>query len=215
MTYIGIEGSSYVGKTTTIERLGSRGYSVVPEYDQFGPFPESDNSFEGLSSVVEHLVGLERRRTSLLESFAVHKNIFSDRTPISFLTFEDMKSLTARTSDQREIHARTSDYAKARLISEISKGNIILPEGIAVMELSEKRSFESRVRRRGITSVSELARFGIQKYIANRTVEYAAELIGSSSTTLVKADGIDADELADNMIDFASKISEKSGEWTK
>jgi hypothetical protein len=209
MTYIGIEGSSYVGKTTTIDKLRDRGYSIIPEYDQFGPFPESDDSYDGRCNVIEHFINLERSRTTLLGSFAISGNVFSDRTPISFLTFEDMKSFTAKTTDQQGIHRRTSDYAKTRLVSEISKGNIVLPEGIAVMELSAKRNFEERVRERGVTSVHELASFDIQKYITNRAVVHAAEFIGSTRTTLVQADGADTEELADSMLRFTSKISER------
>jgi hypothetical protein len=209
MTYIGIEGSSYVGKTTTIDKLRDRGYSIIPEYDQFGPFPESDNSFDGLCTVVEQLINLERRRTTLLGSFAIRGNVFSDRTPISFLTFEDMKSFTAKTVGQQVIHSKTKDYAKTRLVSEISKGNIVLPDGIAVMELSAKSNFEGRVAERGMMSVQELARFDIQKYIVNRTVAYAGELIGSSKTTLLQVDGADTEELADDMIAFAGKVSKE------
>lgn len=210
MTYIGIEGSSYVGKTTTIDKLRDRGYFIIPEYDQFGPFPESDNSFDGLCAVIEHLINLERRRTTLLGSFAIGGNVFSDRTPISFLTFEDMKSFTAKSTDQQEIHDKTRDYAKTRLVSEITKGNIVLPDGIAVMELFAKENFEDRVKERGVTIVRELTRFDVQKYIVNRTVVHAGEFIGSSSTTLLQADGVDTEQLADTMILFASKISEKN-----
>lgn len=211
MTYIGIEGSSYVGKTTTIDKLRDRGYSIIPEYDQFGPFPESDNSLEGLCSVIDHLIERERSRTNLLGSYAVRSNnVFSDRTPISFLTFEDMKSFTAKTVDRQEIHARAGDYAKNRIISEINKGNIVLPDGIAVMEISVSSNFEDRVAERGIMSIHELARFDVQKYIADRTVAYTSELIGSSRVTVLRVDGSDTEKLADDMLVFASKISKET-----
>lgn len=208
MTYIGIEGSSYVGKTTTINELRDRGYSTIPEYDQFGPFPESDNSFDGLRGVIEHLINLERRRTTLLGSLAISGEVFSDRTPISFLTFEEMKSFTASTTNQREINDKVGDYIKTRLMSEISKGNIVLPDGIVVMELSVKEKFEDRVKERGITGVHELAQFGAQKYIANRAMLHATDLVGSSRAILVQVDNVDTEHIADSMVQFAGRISE-------
>lgn len=208
MTYIGIEGSSYVGKTTTINELRDRGYSIIPEYDQFGPFPGSDNSFNGLCGVIEHLINLERRRTVLLGSSAVRGEVFSDRTPISFLTFEEMRSLTANTANQQEVHDKVSDYAKTRLISEISKGNIVLPDGIVVMELSVRGNFEDRVKERGVTGVYELARFDIQRYIANRAMLHAAELVGESRAILIQGDNADTENIADDMVELAGRISE-------
>lgn len=208
MTYIGIEGSSYVGKTTTINELRDRGYPIIPEYDQFGPFPESDNSFDGLRGVIEHLINLERRRTTLLGSLAISGEVFSDRTPISFLTFEEMRSFTVSATKQKEIHDRVGDYTKTRLISEISKGNIILPDGIAVMELSIKENFEYRVKERGITGVHELAQFDTQKYIANRAMLHATNLVGSSRTILIQVGNVDTEDIADSMVELASRISE-------
>ena len=210
MTYIGIEGSSYVGKTTTVNRLREKGYATIPEYDQFGPFPEFDNSFNGLCRVIENLIDRERHRTELLGSSAIRGDVFSDRTPISFLSFEDMKAIAAKTLKQRSIHIDVSDYAKGRLTSEVQKGNIILPQGIVVLQVSTKANFEERVRLRGVTSVHELAIFELQEYIANRTKTYASELIGHSNSVSLTVDGVNIEELSESVITFAKKISEKN-----
>lgn len=199
MKYIGIEGSSYAGKTTTGEDLETRGHLLIPEYDSFGPFPTSDGSLEGLMSVVDDLFLRERARTMMLAKAATTGYVFSDRTPISFVTFEDMKIASAQDASELDVRQRVREYTLTKLEEDIKLGNIVLPDAVAILRLSTHTEFTARVQQRGTTAVVELANFNMHGYIADKTTEYATQLTGVSNAHPINVDGLSVRELADSV----------------
>ena len=153
---IGIEGSSYVGKTTVANKLSDMGYGVIPEYDTFGPFPESDESVAGLKRVVDELLEREKQRKGLILRGKVN---FEDRTPISLITFEEMSAFDANASDKKRIHQEVRDYTILRIVALSEEQKITLPDSTAVLRITDKQKFEDRVKGRGVTEVGSLAIF--------------------------------------------------------
>lgn len=199
MKYIGIEGSSYAGKTTVGRYLETRGHLLIHEYDSFGSFLTSDGSFEGLVSVVDDLLLRERARTMMLAKVATTGYAFSDRTPISFVTFEDMRVASAQNASELDLHQRVREYAFAKLEESIRLGDLVLPDAIAILRLSTHTEFATRVRHRGTTKIEELANFDMQNYIADKTTEYATQLVGAPNTHPINVDGLSVRNLAHNI----------------
>ncbi len=200
---IGIEGSSYVGKTTVAHALSEMGYGVIPEYDTFGPFPESDGSATGLKYVIDELLDRERRRGEFILPHAVN---FEDRTPVSLITFEEMRMLCADTSDQEKIHLEVRDYAISRINQLSESGKIRLPDGTAVLRITSEQEFRNRVKKRGVTAVGELAIFAIQLHIAQKSMKYANFLPGKASSVMVDVDTKSPQSIAKELINFAERI---------
>ncbi len=205
MTYVGIEGSSYVGKTTVGIALEQRGYYVVPEYDAQGPFPASDGSLEGHKAVIDELIFRELRRTEAVSRAAFVGYAFSDRTPISFLTFEDMRMRTARNAEAFALHLAVKDYAVERVDQEVSAGNIVIPDRVAVLRVASEALFRRRVEGRGVTAVEELSNYGVQRYVADRALAYATQYVGPDETCLIDVDEMGAEELADRLVAMAGR----------
>ncbi len=200
---IGIEGSSYVGKTTVANQLFEMGFKVIPEYDTFGPFPESDGSVKGLKSVIDELLDRERQRCELIEP---HKINFEDRTVVSLITFEEMKILHAHASDSEKVHTEVRDYATRRIIQLSETGQITSPDGIAVLRINDNDEFDNRVKKRGLTAVGELTLFATQLHIARKSVEHAASLLGDGVCAMLEVDKKLPQTLAKELIKFAERL---------
>ena len=200
---IGIEGSSYVGKTTVANKLSDMGYGVIPEYDTFGPFPESDESVAGLKRVVDELLEREKQRKGLILRGKVN---FEDRTPISLITFEEMSAFDANASDKKRIHQEVRDYTILRIVALSEEQKITLPDSTAVLRITDKQKFEDRVKGRGVTEVGSLAIFTTQLYIAQKSLEYAELLFSRSKPLLIDVDAMTPQALATELIKFAEQI---------
>lgn len=200
MKYVGIEGSSYVGKTTATEELNSLGYPVIPEYDYFGPFPTSDGSAEGLMSIVDRFMERERLRTSMVGNHKLSEYVFSDRTPISLVTFEEMKILTAQSYKDRELHERVRDYAIDEINRQVKTGSVLLPDKIVILALNSEAAFNDRVLKRGVTEVEELALFNVQEHIAVKTSNYAKLMIGELQVSRIDTDSLNAQSVAQEIM---------------
>ncbi len=200
---IGIEGSSYVGKTTVANELSEMGYGVIPEYDTFGPFPELDGSVTGFKYIINELLDRERQRSELIMPHIIN---FEDRSPVSLITFEDMKILHANTSEQEKIHTEVRDYAISKIIQLYEAGKIHLPDGTAVLRMTSKQGFEDRVKKRGVTAVSEFAIFATQLHMAQKSIEYADFLSGKDSSVVIDVDAKSPQFIAEELINFAKRI---------
>jgi len=199
---IGIEGSSYVGKTTVAEKLLEMGFGIVPEYDTFGPFPVSDGSVQGLKGVVDELLDREKRRSELVDPARLN---FEDRTPISLITFEGVKGLHAESEERARIHDEVRDYALSRIVQLHESQDIILPNKIAVLRLKDEKEFKRRVQKRGVTAVGELAIFATQLFVAQDSLDHARSLLGASSSAILDVDTKKPLEIAQGLIKFASR----------
>lgn len=200
---IGIEGSSYAGKTTVANELASMGYGVIPEYDALGPFPKSDGSVTGLKQVVDELLDREIQRSELATLDAVY---FEDRTPISLVTFEEMKALHASTIEQKRVHREIRDYALLRIAQLSEDGKIILPNGTAVLRITNEQDFERRVKKRGVTAVSELALFATQLYVAQKSLDYAESISRVDKSMLIDVGTKSPQKIAKELAYFAERV---------
>lgn len=200
---IGIEGSSYAGKTTVASELANMGYDVIPEYDAFGPFPKSDGSARGLKEVVDELLDREVQRSKLITSEVTY---FEDRTPISLVTFEDMKVFHADSVDREKIHKEISNYALSRIVQLSEGGKIALPNGVAVLRVTDRQDFERRVKKRGVTAVGELALFATQLYVVQKSLEYATSLSGVNNSILIDVETKSPQVIARELVYFARQI---------
>jgi hypothetical protein len=179
MKYIGIEGSSYTGKTTVINGLQTYGHAIIPEYDAFGPFMSDDGTDEGTIIVAEDFIRREQERTRILDRMNTGSIVFSDRSPLSLITFEDMKIVTH--PENAAPRSRAREYLIKRLGEEIAKGTIVFPDDLIVLRLDDEAAFTDRVNQRGVTPVEELSRFTVQQFIADKTIEYGVTLLDPSS----------------------------------
>ena len=200
---IGIEGSSYAGKTTVANELANMGYGVIPEYDAFGPFPKSDGSVRGLKEVVDELLDREVQRSKLITSKVTY---FEDRTPISLVTFEEMKAFHADSVDRERVHKEIGDYVLSRIVQLSEGGKITLPNGVAVLRVTDRRDFERRVKKRGVTAVGELALFATQLHVAQKSLEHATLLPGVDKSTMIDVDAKSPQVIARELVYFAKQI---------
>lgn len=199
MKYIGIEGSSYVGKTKAGEVLEARGHILVPEYSTYGPFLTYDGSIASILGAIDDLFERERTRTDFLVTSPSSTYAFADRTPLSFLTFEDMKIEFTKNKKEIADRKRALEYTINRLDNDIKIGRIIMPEIIVIMSIDDQSIFDTRVQSRGKTTVKELAEFETQLYIADRTEYYAQQLIEPDKVWRLTSDNLTADMVADRI----------------
>lgn len=202
--YVGIEGSSYVGKTTTVEHLSKIGYGTIPEYDTYGPFPRSTETIESLKNTIDELIEREKRRTALVD-FSSSSLIFADRTPFSLITFEDMKIASSPNSLIADVHKGAKDYAITKINQLSEQGDIVLPDQVAILRMNDKPEFEKRVNKRGVTAIGELAVFATQIYISEKVREYAELLTPMHSGEIVVVDHKEPADIAQNLVDFAMR----------
>lgn len=200
---IGIEGSSYVGKTTVANELANMGYGVIPEYDALGPFPKSDGSVTGLKQVVDELLDREIQRSGLATLDTVY---FEDRTPISLITFEEMRTYYASTTEQKRAHKEVRDYALLRIAQLSEDSKIILPNGTAVLRITNEQDFERRVKKRGVTAVGELALFATQLYVAQKSLDYAESMSGLGKSMLIDVGTKSPRKIAKELAHFARRV---------
>lgn len=185
MKYVAVEGSSYVGKTTIVDRFSKEGFGTIPEYDAFGPFMPADDSYESLKNAALDVVGRERIRTAMLGRIASTDLVVSDRSLFSLVTYEDMMIHAADTEQGRQLRQDMRSFIIDTLATEIQKGDIALPDAIVTLKIDSKDEFESRVKRRGITPVKYLSYFSVQQLIADRAHQYSKLTLGEESSSII------------------------------
>lgn len=145
----GLEGNSYMGKTTTLELLSEmqecHGNVVVgiPEYSNLATIPafrREDRS--DILKIVNFFLNLERERTDLVNNAITATNqntvVLFDRTPISLILFE---VAIGRTNQGR--HA--TEELSAEFQRAIEDGEIIVPSQIVHLT-STQATFDERRR---------------------------------------------------------------------
>lgn len=162
--YIGValEGVSYVGKTTTLQKLAEIGVLVekdvviVPEYSQIGRLPNmARQSLEDARAAAEVIITLEKMRTEYLSNQMARTNgavVYWDRGPFSCLAFEFAMGQTGA-------HA-TGQYLAERYQQEIEQNNLLLPNNFAYLYLSLEgiKAREKRMLVEGHRGVPEFFR---------------------------------------------------------
>lgn len=199
---IGIEGSSYVGKTTVANRLAEMGYNVIPEYDSFGAFPVSDGTVKGSKAVIDELLGREKRRSELIKANVAN---FQDRTAISLVTFEEMMMLNAEKDEAMGFRMETRAYVLSRIHELKCAGKITLPDKITVLRLADSSEFQRRVGLRGVTPVAKLALFDVQLYVAERSQIHSGMLIGEGNTSTTDVDSKDTAQIARELLSLLDR----------
>lgn len=185
MKYVAVEGSSYVGKTTIVDRFSKEGFDTIPEFDAFGPFMPAGDSYESLKNAALDVVGRERIRTAMLGRIASTDLVVSDRSLFSLVTYEDMMIHVAGTEQGRQLRQDMRSFIIDTLATEIQKGDIVLPDAIVTLKIDSKEEFESRVKRRGITPVKYLSYFSVQQLIANQAHQYSKLTLGKESSSII------------------------------
>lgn len=185
MKYVAIEGSSYVGKTTIVDRFSTEGFGVIPEYDAFGPFMSGGDSYESLKIAALDVIGRERIRTAMLGQIASKNLVVADRSLFSLITYEDMMIHVSDSKENRQLRRDMRSFIIDTLEDEIEAGDIMPPDAIITLKIDSKDEFESRVRRRGITPVKYLSFFAVQQLIANRAYQYSNLTLGEESSRII------------------------------
>ena len=199
MKYFAIEGSSYVGKTTVVDRFSMEGFGVIPEYDAFGPFMHGGESYESLKAAALDVIGRERIRTAMLGRVASKDLIVADRSLFSLVTYEDMMIHVSDSKEKRQLRQDMRSFIVDTLESEVQAGDIALPDAIITLKIDSKDEFESRVRHRGITPVKYLSFFEVQQLIANRVHQYSNLTLGKESSSIIDLSN-DSEDMAFNRV---------------
>ncbi len=197
MKYIGIEGSSYVGKTTVAEKLKNDGYETMEEYDLTKIYKHSDNTLKDKKEIIDILLSEEMKRTPKIKQSNNSSLIFSDRTPISFISFEDMKIHESKNEEERLKSFLAKEYLMSQLHEKIKSNKIILPNLIIVLFISNPEIFYERVRQRGITKVSELSKFNTQLLIARSAIKNSNLFLGENNTRIIDIKNMKSNEIID------------------
>lgn len=198
--YCAIEGSSYAGKTTIVQRLSENGYPTIGEYDQFVDL--NGRIAEDKIAMADVLIDAERIRTSNAAT-VINGTVFSDRSVISLLTFCDM-SLMCKIGEYDD-NIRVREHILNRLDREVLIGNIVLMNALVVVRLNQDE-FNSRVKKRGITPVWQLSDFGVSQHITSQAVEYGRQLIGEESVIELDVSGLDEADTAEIVFNVAQKL---------
>lgn len=157
-----------------------------------------------MKAIIDELLYIEARRTEQL-STTMHEYVFSDRTPISFLTFEDMKIHTAKNTEDIDAHRQVKDYAMVKLGDAIESGNIVMPDVIVVLKISNQKCFYERVSLRGLTAVKELADHDIQHHIAKKSFEYAVQYVGIENSHTIEVDKLTVKDVTEDLENIAAR----------
>ena len=155
----GLEGNSFAGKTTTSEYL--REHFNVPIVREYGPyayeigaeFPKfPPESYEEAKKSIDFFVELEKRRSGDAVDLAEHRGVpvVMDRGPFSCIVFE-------RTV-RRDLEGVPSAYLYSieKFQRAYEDGQIILPDGLVVLEPQTDEEFLRRVQERGRVKVGFL-----------------------------------------------------------
>lgn len=206
MKYLAIEGSSYVGKTTVIDRFSKEGCPIIPEYDAFGAFLPGGDTYESLKNAALDIVDRERKRTIMLARAAERGITLSDRSPLSLVTYEDMMIEVAETPEKKQLRKDMRSFIVDTLQEEVEAGDIVLPDAIITLRIDSEDEFNSRVRHRGITPVQHLARFSIQQLIASRTLQYSQVVLSEDSTGSIDVSGHSEDSTFRQVNNLAEQL---------
>jgi len=140
-----IEGESYVGKTTAIEKIKNienikeRDIIVVPEYSVIGrlpSFPRMD--IDSIKKSIQQMIDLEKKRTDVLAKNLSQKpfaSVVFDRGPISCIAFE--------YAAERNGYKGAALWIAEAFQKEIENKNIIIPGGMIFLT-ADKGFIEER-----------------------------------------------------------------------
>ena len=148
----GLEGNSFAGKTSTSEYLkkhfnvpivreyGPYAYEVGTEFPQFPP-----ESYEQAKKSIDFFVELEKRRSDDAVDLAEHRGVpvVMDRGPFSCIVFEWTVSQNLGSIPSAYL------YSIEKFQRAYEDGQIILPDGLVVLEPQTDEEFLRRVEERG------------------------------------------------------------------
>lgn len=206
MKYVAIEGSSYVGKTTVVNRLSQEGFDIIPEYDAFGPFPPLGKTLDACKEAAMDFIHRERLRSLMLGRLASNELVFSDRSLFSLITYEDMMMHAAKTDAVREQHRNVQDYIIDILDKEIRQGDIVPPDASIILRIDSKDNFESRVKQRGVTAIRYLSYFTVQQLIAERAFTYSVTVLGNDASDTIDVSSNTENEVFNRVSTIAMAI---------
>lgn len=206
MKYVAIEGSSYVGKTTVVNRLSQEGFDVIPEYDAFGPFMPVGKTLDECKRAAMDFIDRERQRSLMLGKLASSEIVFSDRSIFSLITYEDMMMHIAKTDSLREQHRNVQNYIIDMLDKEIHQGDIVPPDASITLKIDSRDIFESRVKRRGVTAIQYLSYFPVQQLIAEKTFNYSVAVLGEDASGTIDVSSNTENEVFNRVASIAAAI---------
>jgi deoxyadenosine/deoxycytidine kinase len=146
-----VEGNSFSGKTTTVERLEEQFHvPIVHEYDRYANgginFPHfPPETYEDAKGSIDFFVELETRRSQDAMELALTRDlpVVLDRSPYSCLVFQ--WTVGRRDPSIPEAYA----YSLEKFQRAVEDGNIILPNGLIYLEPGSEDIFMKRVQTRG------------------------------------------------------------------
>lgn len=142
---IGIEGHSYTGKTTTVEKIRqSTEVEVISETDSYAggienypPFPALD--FVMAQNNIDFFAGLEKKRKQ--DSDAINKDKVLDRTFVSPLLFQKF----LRNLDNEWVDSL--DYGKGVYHDMVDRNQVIIQDAAVLLTCANNEEYSSRTSR--------------------------------------------------------------------
>lgn len=154
---IGIEGSSFTGKTTLCRRIQEVcKCPLVPEYDYFAdkifpPFPP--NNAQAAIDNIDFFVKMEQQRKSYLDSIQRQfSKVVVDRTFLSICGFQYLVQRFGSGAPS------VLGYAREKMQEMDSEDRIIKPHKLFILTI-DRELFDIRLRMRGRVAVDILNNF--------------------------------------------------------
>lgn len=186
---VGVEGNSFSGKTTLINKL-SEDYLVpyIEEYDlyagggeNFPVFPPQ--SYNDACKAIDFFLEIEKKRVETLYSLMSLDPdlIMVDRSFFSCIFFQwYVKKFCADIPNSYE-------YSIELALLGLEKGEIIFPNVLALIEPESEASFLKRIEKRGLVHIDFLNYYSTVTYTKN-WYEMLIDLYGGSGFVLQTED---------------------------
>lgn len=199
MRIIGIEGSSFAGKTTLAHNLGQQlNAPVIEEYVSYAQpegFPNFAVSSNDLERQIQYYASLEAKRAIDLNGIGSSVEfVIVDRTAASLIAFQKTMSKDSSGYD----FFWDADTMRKTLFEQSQKGLVIAPDVVVLLSAGSRAEHNRRVLSRGsISTITSLNDWNFSEKIRLET-RRSLHALGSMAI-LERISSDDPDAIIDNI----------------